>query len=542
MKTEAKRTIICIVISLIFLTHHSLTSIANSTPTLLLFLVYILKIVINLMHSVKGGWVGQTFALAKRNESEGRKSRIRRSKEERKAMVESFIKKYQESHNGNFPSLNLTHKEVGGSFYTVREIVRDIIQENRVLGPSKFTLDDLTSDKFFEQNPLGSIARDPKSYLVASSNENHSELDNLQDTSGKMLSVSDGYYTGVEHQVLDQGHAMNVIQVDVINKESIEATVVSDGYYTGPEHLMVDNGHVINGSQVDVTNNESVDATVVSDDTFANHQIVDGQVINGSRVEVINKESNESTILDIQVTEPMVSKQSVEQELPTSTTPIAKVTPLTDLIVETFPSSPVVRTVVGIEQGLGELRGSSNSPEKDIKMLELEQGEERSELNGIEPTKNSNILDDKIDDALGNQILKNNSNNGHDEEKNLGDALVESAKHSTRKEPFGHEFEDCTDPQVRTKRSIQDGLQAKNLAKTYTDGSKPSQEGLQNANKHRADGELDGSSKRISNPTLDRINLESWQGKPKSSSKQESNPLLAIFKVFVDAFMKFWSE
>lgn len=47
----------------------------------------------NIMHAIKGGWVGQTFALAKSNESEGKKTRIRRSKEERKAMVESFIKK-----------------------------------------------------------------------------------------------------------------------------------------------------------------------------------------------------------------------------------------------------------------------------------------------------------------------------------------------------------------------------------------------------------------------------------------------------------------
>lgn len=45
------------------------------------------------MHAIKGGWVGQTFALAKGNDSGRRKSRIRRSKEERKEMVESFIKK-----------------------------------------------------------------------------------------------------------------------------------------------------------------------------------------------------------------------------------------------------------------------------------------------------------------------------------------------------------------------------------------------------------------------------------------------------------------
>lgn len=47
-----------------------------------------------IMHATKGGWLSrQTYALAKSNESGGRKSRIRRSKEERKEMVESFIKK-----------------------------------------------------------------------------------------------------------------------------------------------------------------------------------------------------------------------------------------------------------------------------------------------------------------------------------------------------------------------------------------------------------------------------------------------------------------
>ncbi|CAL1386942.1 unnamed protein product [Linum trigynum] len=93
----------------------------------------------SIMHAIKGSWVGQTFALSRSNESGGRKSRIRRSEEESKGMVELFIiKMYQSLNNGNFPSLNLTHKEVGGSFYTVREIVREIIQENRVFGPAKF--------------------------------------------------------------------------------------------------------------------------------------------------------------------------------------------------------------------------------------------------------------------------------------------------------------------------------------------------------------------------------------------------------------------
>ncbi|ONM33522.1 uncharacterized protein [Zea mays] len=66
---------------------------------------------------------------------EKRLPRVRKSKEERREMVESFIKSYRVSNEGKFPSINLTHKEVGGSYYIVREIMRDIIQENRVLGP-----------------------------------------------------------------------------------------------------------------------------------------------------------------------------------------------------------------------------------------------------------------------------------------------------------------------------------------------------------------------------------------------------------------------
>ncbi|XP_073033025.1 uncharacterized protein [Primulina eburnea] len=113
------------------------------------------------MHAIKGGWIGQAFALATSNDSGRKKSRIRRSKEERKDMVESYIKKYQKLNNGNFPSLNLTHKEVGGSFYTVREIVREIIQENRVLAPPKVLVDEHDHSGFFKQQPVGSLSMEP---------------------------------------------------------------------------------------------------------------------------------------------------------------------------------------------------------------------------------------------------------------------------------------------------------------------------------------------------------------------------------------------
>lgn len=45
------------------------------------------------MQAVKVGWAGQAFALASSNDSGGKKTRVRRSKEERKLIAESFIKK-----------------------------------------------------------------------------------------------------------------------------------------------------------------------------------------------------------------------------------------------------------------------------------------------------------------------------------------------------------------------------------------------------------------------------------------------------------------
>lgn len=138
------------------------------------------------MHAIKGAWIGQVYALANSNDSGGRKSRIRRSKEERKELVVSFIKRHQKLNNGSFPSLNLTHKEVGGSFYTVREIVREIIQENRVLAPPKLLPGEHNMESFLEQYPLGSISVDPQINVV-SSNENQILVNHHQYTSEEQV-------------------------------------------------------------------------------------------------------------------------------------------------------------------------------------------------------------------------------------------------------------------------------------------------------------------------------------------------------------------
>ncbi|CAI8603970.1 unnamed protein product [Vicia faba] len=493
-----------------------------------------------MMHSaIKGGW-SPTFALAKKNDSDGRKTRIRLSKDKRKAMIQTFINKYQESNGGNFPPITVTHKEVGGSFYTVREIVREIIQENRVLGPAKFNLEEFSTDQFLEQNPLGSIASGPQPFLRATSNEDHPEHNKVP---GKLFSLS------------DNGHVINVDHVDVINKETIEATVVSDGYYTVGQNPVVVNGHVINGSQVDVTSNEFVEAAVVSDRYFTGPEleIADKEHDeDSSKVDVTNKESVEAVVVSndhstggelkivdhghdvdgskveatIPENKPTEPKLNVEQELAATTMPSAKVNVLTkDLIVETFPLRSVARTSSGTE-GSAALKDSGNSLERDIKKLELEQGK-NSESNGIEPTNNSTILDEKFENALGNKDLKEISDPRHD---------VGSANLSTHSEQITVSHQKAITFETNNKSQIEDE------AKTnIQDDSESPPEGLHKADKYRLD-QLGGSSQRRVNTTVDRINLESWDGRLKNSAKKEDNPLLALLKAIVNAFGKLLSE
>ncbi|XP_049933171.1 uncharacterized protein LOC116253142 isoform X2 [Nymphaea colorata] len=81
------------------------------------------------MQLLKIGSALQTFAVASHNQAFRKKAGNRKTRDERKALIESFITQYRSLNNGSYPSLRLTHKEVGGSFYTVREITREIKQE-----------------------------------------------------------------------------------------------------------------------------------------------------------------------------------------------------------------------------------------------------------------------------------------------------------------------------------------------------------------------------------------------------------------------------
>ncbi|CAB4299491.1 unnamed protein product [Prunus armeniaca] len=439
------------------------------------------------MHAIKGGWAGRTFALAKNNESEGRKSRIRRSKEERKAMVESFIKTYQKLNNGSFPSLNLTHKEVGGSFYTVREIVRDIIQENRVLGPAKFTAEEQTIDHFLEQNPLGSIATEPPNTLSISLNQSQFISNQNQGRIEELVLTSDGHLA-----TLEQLRVKGPVETE---KNVAEESVVHNGDCIGPEYQMVDNG-----------------------------------LINGNQVDLKDQKTEELTCTELRTIEPLEAEKNVEEVPETSR---SKVTPIAaDVIVETFPLKPANETSESLD---GRLQGVT-----DLAISTEDRVEENLSSPLLE--NNSGSLDEE---ALGNardpSLESSNCstfNDGVVREKGSTDLNVKAPHKDVPSSEILEQSQLTAGPKAI---KAPDSLHTNNINGTGG-GSELSKTKEVLVIEDEVDVQSSGSLQKGSSPTLDRINLESWEGRSKKSAKPEGNPLWDVFKAFIDAFVKFWSE
>lgn len=83
-------------------------------------------------------WRGKSFAASVPSGSfKPQKGQKRIPKQERHAMVESFVDKYRASNAGRFPTSCHVHKEIGGSYYIVRQIVQELEYKYKVSSSSK---------------------------------------------------------------------------------------------------------------------------------------------------------------------------------------------------------------------------------------------------------------------------------------------------------------------------------------------------------------------------------------------------------------------
>ncbi|KAL3520798.1 hypothetical protein ACH5RR_018947 [Cinchona calisaya] len=506
-----------------------------------------------MMHATIGGWVGQTFALATCNDSEGKKARIRRSKEERKAMVESFIKKYQNSNSGKFPSLNLTHKEVGGSFYTVREIVREIIQENRVLGPAKFSSEEQSDENILEHYPLGCISIAPQRSLTPldeTSTISRTLSKQSHGSDEELVENSNGQSFGSEHQRLHIEEVVNVVIETVKDRIGSDKECITEagtyppegttdehlpnlsGQFQGPDCEKFDNELIGHGGQVTDDENEESNEPILSSSMSILHQ----EIAQEQRQENIEKQvlhSNgdfsEHRHLKLVSEEVNMIAQAVEDNneygLPVSgedspdvekggskqfdASDAGRSCVKPDIVLEKFPLHQVGKKFDGLE-------GKSEEESQETRTLKLN-GIEQDRVQVLE--NNSSFMNVEVGaDFAGSSPKKKSEPVGMMASLNVGNPSLEMSNCSTIKEALALDIKDVTETKP-VNAPISDHL---NNVKTCVEDS--------------------SSSKRGSNSPLDRINLEAWEKTSEKPAGSETNSLLAFFKAIVIAFLKFWTE
>lgn len=516
------------------------------------------------MLAVKGGWVGQTFALASASDSGGKKSRIRRSKEERKTMVETFIKKYQIVNDGNFPSLNLTHKEVGGSFYTVREIVREIIQENKVLGPSKLPFEEDINNDIMKQFPIGSISIQPpdlspvgesdilpsvqppdrhgERVLTPSENyevklENGEELDHhfeaVEGTESSTIKVV--FHQSAQDELLSnsiqQQYHLEHAKVEHVTTGSYSSTIVEDG--RSDEVSPVYTYH-------EGVNQESYQKTVLEQVVTTVRNSETSDIEEGFHEHVKKNDETTGNEEPIEKVPPadyiLMAKEEENNELDTSQ--FGKCTK-TGIAVETFPLRPVTQTIVGLEGRPDKESDECSTHEGKIN------GHERKVISeDISSLKN---MEEGVEQSCSTSERTDRKMN---EEASLTEGYLssESANCLTKNETLVMECSNSTvaEAEVVSSAKILDVPKDINNGNVGATDSKLHHEQTRatvaTAKGSNLNNPNDTSSRNRSNPTLDRTKLETWEGTSEKPSGSELKSVLALFKAFIAVVVRFFTE
>lgn len=476
-------------------------------------------------------WAGKTFAVAASNESGGKKSRIRRSKEERKSMVESFIKRYQSANNGNFPSLNLTHKEVGGSFYTVREIVREIIQENRVLGPGDFSLEEQKVDNIAVNYPLGTISSEPQGVLFQTASGLNAFSSKKKDTVVLNLDNNRHFTKDFDYDAVQfpTDHRTNEV-VEDSDELKFKSTI---------EKLVINDNQEQPSLEPSLNSNEKCFNVNETDSVY----IVNHMQINGASEDLLAEESPECETFKADGKSEQMGAFEAKLTLPTE-----------EVQVETFPLRPATNEsdVLGSKStDLGNSGGKLNELEaQKVKLsnsaLVLHKDNSFDSSSGLVTIKGVESVDSfevSVSGGSPDMVVHHAEVNHmvvqHGEVNVKSDTVEKPYLFLHKDDTAVHDRMNQISPPGKTAE--QNNLQPKNDLKgtaqvinsngtTCKNSKEPT---VITGNDLKRDGK---ASVGISLP-LDRIDLESWK-----ASKQGTNPLLAFFKALVGAFVKIWSE
>ncbi|XP_010426822.1 PREDICTED: uncharacterized protein LOC104711769 [Camelina sativa] len=511
------------------------------------------------MHSMKTSYVGQVFALAKPHDSGGKRTRNRIPKEERKTLVESFIKKHQKLNSGSFPSLSLTHKEVGGSFYTIREIVREIIQENRVLGSGDLVLEGNGSGHLQDQSLSSSILMDPVPPLSLSPNGYHSASDQSYDFSSEAEKEMKSPENGSQAAPEDNGS-------DILDSREVN----------GDKLLKEDIGHVhqpidstdISKTHLAASSSEETDIKRDAELQDKMETVCDSVATKpqDKGLDVDNEDEEIEELPFIESDGTQLNKDEKVNDVEAAMAETVNVTTNTLGTIdkaaetvgesETFPVRSVTSTMDSPDAQLSDLgklcegeKGTKTEVEADSSTTNhVDLGEISSSTSPLLEEKETEVIVEKRPNLISVPV-----------EKKVGEKIVNPAsvdveyadtKGTVVVNPvIGniHETKDFSNGSLTTEQKLttsdtesgnrkHDGAKVDTMS-SYSGNEVASVEKKAAMEKVKVDASDSSSSQKENNATLNRIKPESWKGE-----RRETNPLLAVLKSFLTAFVKFWSE
>ncbi|EOA23871.1 hypothetical protein CARUB_v10017088mg [Capsella rubella] len=493
------------------------------------------------MHSMKTSYAGQIFALAKPNDSVGKRTRNRIPKEERKTLVESFIKKHQKLNNGSFPSLSLTHKEVGGSFYTIREIVREIIQENRVL-PGDVVLEGNGSDHLQDKSLSSSILMDPVPPLSLSPNGFHSASDQIYDFSSEAEEMKS---PEIGSQAAPEDRGSDILDYREVNGNQL----LKEG--SGRLHQSMDSTD-ISMNQLAASSSEESNMETVCDSVVTKPQ--------DKGLDVDNKDEGFDKLPFIESDgTKLINKESVNdaEAAMTETVNINTIDMPAETVAETFPVRSVTSTMDSPDARLSELgklcegeKGTKTEVEADISTTNhVDLGEIISSTSAVLEEKGTEVIVEKrpnhisvpMENKVGEKIV--NPASVDVEYADTKGTVVVNPEIGNIYETKEFSNGSLTTEQKMTTSGTESGNPKHDRSKvdtmsSYAGNEVASVEKKATMEKVKLDASDSSYSQTEKNATLNRIKPESWKGE----ERRERNPLLAVLKSFLTAFVKFWSE
>ncbi|XP_024989580.1 uncharacterized protein LOC112524139 isoform X2 [Cynara cardunculus var. scolymus] len=490
------------------------------------------------MHVARGGWLGQTFALAKFDDSfEGKKSGIRRSKEERKGMVETFIRRYQKLNDGDFPSLNLTRKEVGGSFYTVREIVREIIQENRVLGPPKSPPGDKNMknlDSFLEHHPLGSMSVDHHVHVPLADAQTLLRYESKSEQILNTSSIPELHQGNLDSDNLVDGSTNKTQRNEEANDpgftellaERGEEEHKSDEEVIYVETSQISGGHIVDTTHAAVTNDNGEEQTHIESLERRGNKVQKngGKELEYSMswrsevvIETTHGTANNEPVEKMKNTELLVEGSMGEHvdevnELVANQT--QKHLLLEDVEVGTSSLEPVTSTIQNLDKKLSEREVLDDGLE-----------EKDTENRKLATEKNEHLVSNEMHSPLASQKAQN----------------ILSTKENGVLHVNDHTDIKLEGTSPAEEKTINDANTQNLHSKTSSVSVQQSILDERSSNLKKSSDQPGGNPQKRTNATLNRINLQSWEAASKKSNGRETHRLVTFIKAFITAFVKFWS-